>query len=272
MQPFHLISVLLGLFLIHSQPSIPPQDDGLIAYYSFNECNARDDSGNGSHGEIFGETRCWCGIEQEGLVLDGKNNYIEFPGPVNKYFNTSDFTISFYFKSEKYDVFPQSMLSKAEACDEYYTLDLLLDRRIGEVTSKVHETPARYYKDLSPRLDSSSWMHYALVREGFRAMTFINGQLRQESYRCSGVDIGNNAVLSFSNSPCVLSGRVRRFQGIIDELKIYDHALTIQEIEDLYLMNPVENANMDCVSFVPDKKAPQIVMINEKGSTFATVD
>ncbi len=253
---------LLGMMVLFSgkKPWYFDSSKGLVAYYSFNQCDARDDSGNGSHGEIYGKTRCWCGIEGEGLLLDGKNNYVTFNGPVNDYFNTMDFTVSFYFKSEKYDVFAQSMLSKAEDCDEYNYLDLLVNRRIGEVTSKVYETPAKYYKDLSPPLDSTSWMHFALVREGFRAMTFINGQLRTESYRCSGVDLGNKAPLSFSNSPCLFSGRARRFQGIIDELRIYDRALTIDEVEQLYMLHPIENANMDCVSFVPDKKAPQIVM------------
>lgn len=241
---------LMGTTLLFTgqTPVIFNSDVGLIAYYSFNLCDARDDSGNDSHGDIYGRTRCWCGIEGEGLLLDGKSNYVEFTGQVNNYFNTSDFTVSFYFKSEKYDVFPQSMLSKAEACDEYNYLDLLLSRRTGEVISKVHETPTKYYKDLSPPLDSTSWMHFVLVREGFRAMTFINGQLRMESYRCSGVDLQNEALLSFSNSPCVLYGKARRFQGILDELRVYDRALSIEEVEQLYLLYPIENANMDCVS------------------------
>jgi hypothetical protein len=264
-----LFSLAFFTFFIGKTPVQNEKQEGLIAYYSFNDCNALDESGNGSHGQVYGDTRCWCGIEGEGLLFDGKNNYLEFSGIVNDYFSTSDFTISFYFKSERYSVFQQSLLSKAEACEEYNYLDLFLDRRGGKVNSKVYETPSKFYKELSPTLDSTGWMHYALVREGFRAMTFINGQLRQESFRCSGVDLRNEALLSFSNSPCVQTGRVLRFQGILDELKIYDHALTEQEVEELYLLNPVENANMDCVSFVPDKKARYIVMKNKKESTFA---
>lgn len=257
---YFLTLVMTAMLFTGKKSTIFDSDKGLVAYYSFNQCDARDDSGNGSHGEVYGSTRCWCGIEGEGLLLDGKTNYVEFQGPVNNYFSTTDFTVSFYFKSERYDVFPQSMLSKAEACDQYFYLDLFVDRRKAEVTSKVHETPTKFYKDLSPPLDSTSWMHFALVREGFRAMTFINGQLRMESFLCSGVDLDNKALLSFSNSPCAVSGRARRFQGIIDELRVYSHALTIEEVEQLYMLHPIENANMDCVSFVPDKKPPQIVM------------
>ena len=85
-------------------------DDGLIAYYSFDNCDARDDSGLGSDGKMFGTVECWCGGQNDCLLLDGKNDYIEFHGFVNKHFNTSDFTISFYFRQSEQSVFKQSLI------------------------------------------------------------------------------------------------------------------------------------------------------------------
>lgn len=227
-------------------------EEGLIAYYSFNQCDARDDSGNGSDGKLFGSVGCWCGIEGEGLLLDGVRDYIEFHGRVNRYFNTTDFTISFYFKPEQYIPFTQSLISKRETCEEYYMLDLLLNMSNAEVQTNVYETPYKFYPEISPTIDSSNWQHFALVRDGFKASTFINGQLRREGFRCSGVDIGNEAVLSFSNSPC-LGRSSRRFKGVLDELRVYDRALSESEIQILYELYPVENAQMDCVSFAPEK-------------------
>lgn len=229
-----------------------PLEDGLVAYYSFNQCDARDDTGNGSDGQLFGSISCWCGIEDDGLLLDGVRDYIEFHGRVNRYFNTTDFTISFYFKPEQYSPFSQSLISKRENCDEYYMLDLLLNMGEEEVNTNVYETPHKYYPEISPTLDSTNWQHFALVRDGFRASTYINGQLRREGFRCSGVDIGNEAVLSFANSPC-LGRSSRRFKGVLDELRVYDRALSEDEIKTLYELHPVENALMDCVTFVPEK-------------------
>ncbi|MCB0571918.1 MAG: LamG domain-containing protein [Phaeodactylibacter sp.] len=240
--------LLLAVAGLSVTPPPATLQDGLVAYYSFNYCDARDESGYGSNGVLYGHVSCWCGIEDDGLLLDGVNDYIEFPGKVNRYFNTTDFTVSFYFKPEQYMVFRQSLLSKRMECEEYNMLDLLLDLNSREVQTAVHETPQKYYAGLSPGLDTAQWVHFALVREGTRAYTYINGQFRRESFRCSGVDISNEAVLSFSNSPCVQNGAARRFKGVLDELRVYSRALSEEEIRKLYNQYPVESAQMDCVS------------------------
>ncbi len=248
-----LFTGLVGLFflfvgmVVPSAPSFKPDQD-LVAYYSFNECDARDDSGNGSHGQLFGSVSCWCGVEDDGLLLDGVNDYIEFHGDVNNYFGTTDFTLSYYFKAEQYMIFQQSLFSKRGDCTEYNMLDFLLDLNKKEIKTYVHETPHKYYGTLSPPILESGWHHIALVREGLKASTYINGQLQREAYRCNGIDLSNDALLSFSNSPCVQSGRVRRFRGVLDEVRVYNRALSKEEIEQLYSLHPVENAAMDCVS------------------------
>ena len=238
-------------------------NDGLVAYYNFNECDARDLSGKGSDGKLFGNVTCWCGIEDDGLLFDGIGDYIEFHGKVNYYFNTTDFTISFYFKPEKYMIFKQSLLSKRAECDEYNMFDLLLDLNQEEVTTNVYESPVKYYPRLSPLLDGNGWHHYALVREGVMARTYINGQPRRKGFRCSGVDLSNEQVLSFANSPCVDSGGTRRFKGVLDELRVYDRALSNEEIQMLYQLNPIENAQIDCVTFAPEKNTSPLPIYRE---------
>jgi hypothetical protein len=251
MKIYSLFLCLSLLLFFSKNPADRSLDEDLIAYYSFNNCDARDDSGKGSHGVLYGSIDCWCGVEDDGLLLDGARDYIEFPGIVNRYFSTSDFTVSFYFKPEKYSTFPQSLLSKREKCEFFHMLDILLDLNGEELLTSVLETPRRYYPGLSPAISSTGWQHFALVREGQRAATYINGQLQQESYLCSGIDISNDAVLSFSNSPCIAKGEARRFKGVIDELRVYDRALTPEEIWRLYSLYPIENAQMDCYSYMP---------------------
>jgi len=222
--------------------------NGLVAYYSFNDCDARDETGNGSDGALYGDVGCWCGVEDDGLLLDGIDDYIEFAGPVNRYFNTSDFTISFYFRPEQYLVFRQSLLSKREGCEQYNMLDLLLDMSSQEVVTEVYENPTKFYPGLTPTLDTTQWVHFALAREGTFAYTYVNGRLARRALRCSGVDISNSALFSFGNSPCVRAGNARRFKGVLDELRVYNRALTEDEIWELYRQYPVEEAQIDCVT------------------------
>ncbi len=221
-------------------------DPSLVAYYSFNQCDARDDSGNGSDGRLMGGVSCWCGIDEDGLLFDGQNDYLEFSGLVNNYFNTSDFTVSFYFRVERKSIFRESLISKRSTCTDEHTLDIQLDLSHAEIRTEVIEKEGKDYGDISPEIESMGWHHFALVREGTKAYTYINGELIRTGRRCSGVDISNDTPLSFSNSTCVGRGGARRFKGVLDELRIYDRALEPEEIEALYDLYPVENAASDC--------------------------
>lgn len=251
MKIFTFCALFLALSL--TTTSVPPLfsdklDKSLVAYYSFNDCDARDDSGNASHGRLYGNTSCWCGIEGSGLLFDGIDDYVEFEGGVNRYFNTSDFTVSFYFKPEQFLVFRQSLLSKRKECEAYSMIDILLDLNAREVSTLVHENPNKFYSGLSPGLDTTRWMHFAITREGTRAFTYINGRIARKAFRCSGVDISNEVLLSFGNSPCVQKGSARRFKGVLDELRVYSRALSPEEIRALYQKHPVEEAPSDCLT------------------------
>jgi hypothetical protein len=151
-------------------------------------------------------------------------------------------------KPEARTAFPESLLGKRESCGDDFAFDLFHNFNQQEVTTIFRESAFKYFKGLSPRLPSGKWFHVALVRQGIYARTYINGQLVRESRRCSGVDISNAAPLSFSNSPCIQVGKARRFKGVLDELRVYDRALEDEEVEQLYLLFPIENVQMDCVS------------------------
>lgn len=249
MKYLHLLSpILLLLFPVEMSDALQQRvdlDKGLIAYYSFNDCDARDESGYGSDGDLY-NVNCWCGIEDEGLLFDGIRSYVEFSGRVNKAFNTTDFSISFYVKPERDNIFQQSLLSKRSACDSIQMFDIRMDTRNKKITTEVFEKPYKSYSDISPDYESNGWVHYALVRKGRYAYTYINGAPQREGFRCSGVDISNETILSFSNSPCLGSGGARRFKGILDELKVYERALSSEEVLQLYEEIPIENANSDC--------------------------
>ena len=127
-------------------------------------------------------------------------------------------------------------------------LEIALDRRLNELTTVFQENEYKGFGELGPGLPQGAWLHYALVRDGVYARTYINGKLVREARLCSGVDIGNDAPFSIGDSPCVRYGRQRRFRGVIDELRVYERALNEEEVLWLYELNPIENAQMDCVS------------------------
>ena len=241
--PLLLIATLTFSFILEKNSL----EDGLVAHYDFNDCTARDNTDNKSDGKLFGNVTCWSGIEDDGLLLDGFDDYIEFHGIVNEYFTTSDFTLSFFIRTDQYSLFQQSLFSKREDCGEDFVLDFLLDRNKKTISIKVQQSVYKGYRDISPEIEDEGWYHVALVREGQEAKTYINRYLKRTVKRCSGIDLSNNAIFSFSNSPC-LSGRTQRFKGILDEVRIYDRALTDDEIQAIYDLTPIEQAFTDCMT------------------------
>jgi hypothetical protein len=252
-----LIAVLLSSLSLTNSNSFEPAA-GLIAYYDFNDCTATDLTGNGSDGRLIGNVGCYCGVEEDGLVLDGQNAYIEFPGPVNRYFATSNLTVSFYFRPLGYAAFPQSLLSKRNSCGDDHFLDIQYHHLRQEIGIDFQETVYKYYPDLSTK----ERFHYlgacSYCTGSNRAYTYINGTLRQESFRCSGVDISNPATLAFSHSPCTQGGRQLPFHGILDQLRVYQYALSSEEIQALYNLYPVEQAETDCLAALNKKTAPSL--------------
>lgn len=250
MKGFRSVMLLVSIWIFMgfiSNDRIP--NNGLIAYYSFDDCTAKDLTDGGSDGQLFGKITCQCGVDGNGLMLHGDQDYIQFDGRVNQYFNTTDFTLSFYVRPIGTSIFKQSMISKRAACEELNMLDIQYNQQMNEVTTDFYETENKYFPDLSPEMEEAGWFHFALVRKGIHAYTYINGQFRQESRRCSGVDIANEALLSFGNSPCVWNGGTRRFNGVIDELRVYDKALSHFEIKHLYEQFPVELAENNCYTY-----------------------
>ncbi len=222
---------------------------GLVAYYNFNGCQTKDSSGNGSDAEIFNGVSCWCGIDQDGLLFDGKDDYVVFNGRVNSYFTTSDFTLSFYFRNTTHTPINQSLFSKRPECTEEQMMDIQLNSFKMIVETNVYQSSYKYYKDISPPSTQSPWHHYAIVKEGLTIKTYINGELKKtETQRCRDVDITNDAQLMFSNSPCIKNGYTLPFKGVLDEVRVYDRSLKDSEIKTLYELFPIENAERDCAT------------------------
>ncbi|MFK8102114.1 MAG: LamG domain-containing protein [Saprospiraceae bacterium] len=240
--------------------------DGLIAYYSFDHCDARDDTQQGSDGILHGTITCRCGVSNNGIYLNGIQDYVSFQGKVNQCFNTTDFSLSFYFKPSSYVVYKQSLLSKRDSCDQNKMLDIRLNLHQKIVQTEFYEHENKSYPDVSPDLPQGDWFHFALVREGIWLYSYLNGELQKKARRCSGVDISNEAWLALGHSPCIGEDGTRGFKGVIDELSVYDRALSEVEIAQCYARFPVETAEVDCVSWNSKKNEKDLP--NQKESEY----
>ena len=227
---------------------------GLKAYYSFDNCDATNDTGNGSNGTLVGLLDCDCGMNGGmALEFDGVDDYVFFTdtllADVNTYFDDDDFTISFYYKS--YSSSPRiSIFSKSSNCDNNRGLEIRQQQGAqNTIITTEMEQDVTLSETLNADLDPDHcWHHVVLTRDNRLISTYIDGELASEVMSSSVIDMSNSTPISISNSPCIGVDGTSRFRGLIDELAIYDEALNFLQIRDMYLQ-PDEIGTRDTILF-----------------------
>lgn len=208
---------------------------GLEAYYSFDGCTADETSGAPSVlGVINGEPTCECGVSGRALRLDGIDDHLLFIGPFNGDFDTRDFSISFYFKPLS-STGTQTILKKAAPdcpSQSYFAIRYESNSRRLNVEFVENSNKIASISGF-PLLPGNCWQHITLVRRNTRTILYVNGELAAEVGASSRVNVQNTGTLSVGDSNC--SATDRFFNGLIDELRIYNRALSNNEIEELYL-------------------------------------
>ncbi len=230
---------------------VPTND--LVAHYSFDDCTGFDFSGNGSNGILFGADCEPCGVSSQALFFSGTSTptgpqaYMLALNQVNNIFDRNDFSVSFYMKSTNGQG-NKDILSKRESCNANNAFAIRFLPATNSIAVDLSENTSKS-APVSATLDfGNCWQHIVFVRQNTRSLLYINGVLRAESSAVSRVDITNNAVLSIANSPCQSTTEVP-FAGVLDEMLFYGRALSLDEIEGLYL-GPDKILNDDLTIFL----------------------
>ncbi len=212
--------------------------DGLIAYYPFSG-NAGDSSGNGHHGTVYGATLTSdrFGNSNQAYSFDGVNDYIE-AAHTNKFdFTSNKQTISIWIKSNPV-VNNQFFISKYSG-EGLTTSGFRLEYDINANDVIVYRyrennTNAWGQQDilLSDIQSINNWYHVVAVADNGIDYLYINGSLVKKTTIPHSIKIGSNTVPfrigassnSSANSFC---------NGLIDDVRIYNRALTQSEISYL---------------------------------------
>ena len=226
-------------FCLSLQAQIP--QNGLVAYYSCDNCEAMtdatnpillDDSGNNSNGIISGNPTCECGVSGNAIKLDGFDDHVIFLGTINNFFDKRDFSLSFYFKATD-QTSTKDIFSRRTACDNDHAFSVRYSPMSSLVTAELIENPSKTGTVSSQIEFGTCWQHVVVTRQGNRTVLYLNGIKKQTTTAVSRVDIENNVIFSIANSPC-LGLTDQPFAGLLDEIRVYDRALDEDEVEGLY--------------------------------------
>jgi uncharacterized protein (TIGR02145 family) len=243
--------ILLSFFLIlmsgmgfsQSVPSYVPTN-GLVGWWGFNG-NAQDGSGNGNHGTVNGATLTTdrFGNQNGAYSYDGINDYIQtsFSGPQGN----SPRTISIWFKtSQLHTSNPIPGYMNEQMCLVSYgnssyaggTFDCSINHNCQGVTLDV----AGGLFTRPSVTNNNLWHNLIFVYDGLNyqnVFTYYDGIMQQTSLFCAGtshpINTGNSYPITFANYANVSTG-IRHFNGSLDDIGIWNRALTPQEITNLY--------------------------------------
>lgn len=228
MKYYYLFALLLFTFNLWGQPQL-----GLVAYYSFENCDAKDVSLNNSDGIVYGEPVCECGVLGNGLYFDGVDDYAAITGNVESFFRASRFTLSLYFRVDEPSG-THDILSKRSDCDNDHSFSVRYMPASHTLIVDLAESDTfntTFTESIDPTL---CWIHLVVVKDRFSHKIYINGNLIASQDVPDFMDLTTSTPLHIANSPCIGSTD-RRFKGYIDEMRVYNRILDGNEIKDLYL-------------------------------------
>ena len=239
------------IFVLMSFWGISQTTQNLIGFYHFDDCSTVDYSPSNEHEAQFLPNGlllvCECGVEGQALSFNGITNQLIFLGKVNNQFNTTDFTLSFYFKP-----YPKSglmdIISKKSNCEVESGLSIRYKANSAELIVEVVQDSAKRV-DFKVKVDRDNcWHHVVLVREGNRVQLYYNAELVGTQSTQTRINMKNSSTLNISGSPC-LGVTDTHFRGLIDEFRVYNRALTEKRIKELYV-NPDKIINKDMIIYL----------------------
>jgi gliding motility-associated-like protein len=239
MRCFYLcLIILLCVFPTPGESSLlaQPTEVGLVAYYPLDN-NFSDATGDSSNGGVSsGVPEFACGVNGQSLALNGGNDFVRIPGGnsnnINREFDSEDFTVSLYFKSIGVNG-TQYLFSKRDTnCNnlQYIHVRFVPITQTLSVTLRENNQEARIDHRIT---NGDCWQHIVVVRDANRVRLYLNTEEVGEAGTSSRVDVENNGEIFIGSSSC-LGNAETAFDGLIDEVRIYNRSLRESEVRSLY--------------------------------------
>lgn len=211
---------------------------GLVAHYPFNG-NLNDSSGNKNNGTNKGVTTASNKLNQPNTAyfFSGDDDYVDVPATasvqpqdavtVSAWLNTTD--------KDYWNFVVCKRLNLAKEPGNSYFLGTTGNVPGGATWQwSISSSTTQHFLVTNTLVEDSTWLHVVGTFNGDTLKLFLNGQN-------IGSKIIANTKISYSNLSLRLglgiptsSGSKTAFKGSIDEIRIYDRALSDDEIKYLY--------------------------------------
>ncbi|OHB74546.1 MAG: hypothetical protein A2Z25_02600 [Planctomycetes bacterium RBG_16_55_9] len=206
-------------------PDIPISDPSLVGWWKFDEGMgnvALDWSGHGNHGALRGDPQWAPGQVGGALAFDGAGDFVDC-GNGPDLTLTGDITFMCWIKIAAFSRSWETILAKG---DDSYRMS-----RGDEFGDSIHfgcNGPSGGNLNATAIVTTNSWRHVALMYDGSNKIIYIDGV---EDARVASTGTINTSTYNFfigENS----QQRNRYLTGLVDDVRIYNKALTVDQIKE----------------------------------------
>jgi hypothetical protein len=215
-----------------TMPDIPITYPNLVGWWTFDEGGGRtalDWSGHGNHGAIQGNPVWVTGFDNDGNALDfdGLGDYVNC-GNAAIFNITEQITIAAWIKLEKFEQEWQSIVTKGE--DGWR---IVMNKRQDQILfgcGDVAELAG------TRSVNDGEWHHVLGLYDGSKIYVYVDGLVDASQTATGTINTNDlNVLIGETERP---GEGPRQWNGLIDDVRIYDKALTPEEIERVMLGDP----------------------------------
>lgn len=246
----------------------------LVGYWKFDEGSgdtAADSSGNGNTGTLINGPVWVDGKQEKALSFDGVDDHVQVP-------QSSSLDVTDQITVETW-VYPRAYVDNTgmvshiiSRCDysggHIYVLSTYPDS--NKISFSINPHPDEHPSVAD--LPLNAWTHLAMTYDGFYVRLYINGEF-DSSYAQSGPIYTTSNWLAFGckpTGPWGGAGTYAYFNGVVDDVRIYNRALSQQEIQaDMGEPSPPPSVKKYLVTLVRDVNARELMNPSEieRGAT-----
>ncbi|UCG58896.1 MAG: tail fiber domain-containing protein [Phycisphaerales bacterium] len=219
MKPNRTLAVtILALSLVGSASA------DLVAHYEF-EGNANDSAG-GNHGTPAGNPTYAAGVHGQAIALDGDGDYVTIPWISN----SVEFTYALWVNQDVVGSGLRSLINH----EDWVSGSVHFELRDGHPKAGINEAiaPSGDLDALGWDIPANQWRHVALTKSSVLLALYVDGELAAyvDLTMSDAVILGQGFIGAWPNTDF---GQTRYFEGLLDDVRIYDHALTRAAIAKL---------------------------------------
>ena len=245
------IHLLLWLFISASVNLLFSGNPMPVACYSFSG-NANDGSGNGHNGQVYGATLTTdrFGNTNSAYLFNGKSDSIVVPNYDSIDDKNGELTICFWEKANAFKAQFAFVLAPDVRTNPSDRLGVQVEYENSGNPATIWDYGDLYSTGrliVQPNSYSTSWKHYAFVvsAQGNFMKIYQNDTL---------IGTGNyhSSIINKNRSLQIGGFKPFLFEGVLDDIQIFDQALTAQEISAVYNGSGCGSTTESCNLNIPN--------------------